>query len=141
MAAASLAGAGPRCRAWLLVLAACLAGQAAAADGGKSFFDVDWSDPATAAVELAWRVEIGGVKKTGTRPGFPITVMLLGDCLATHAPAPLQQHMVTRAQVKIAFALSPLIAIACLFCCTTDDPEEEELRRKKKYDFSLQGAE
>ncbi|CAK0800824.1 unnamed protein product [Prorocentrum cordatum] len=98
MAAASLAGAGPRCRAWLLVLAACLAGQAAAADGGKSFFDVDWSDPATAAVELAWRV-------------------------------------------KIAFALSPLIAIACLFCCTTDDPEEEELRRKKKYDFSLQGAE
>ncbi|CAK0800825.1 unnamed protein product [Prorocentrum cordatum] len=127
MAAASLAGAGPRCRAWLLVLAACLAGQAAAADGGKSFFDVDWSDPATAAVELAWR--------------WRITVMLLGDCLATHAPAPLQQHMVTRAQVKIAFALSPLIAIACLFCCTTDDPEEEELRRKKKYDFSLQGAE
>lgn len=43
--------------------------------------------------------------------------------------------------VKIALALSPLIAITLLFCCTKDDPEEEALRRKKKYDFSLAGAE
>merc|ERR1719152_373731 len=43
--------------------------------------------------------------------------------------------------LKVALALSPLIAITLLFCCTQDDKEEEELRRKKKFDFSLDSGE
>mmetsp|Transcript_94174 Transcript_94174/g.281052 ORF Transcript_94174/g.281052 Transcript_94174/m.281052 type:complete len:96 (+) Transcript_94174:72-359(+) len=39
-----------------LVLAACLATCAQAASvEGKSFFDVDWTDPTKAVLELVWR--------------------------------------------------------------------------------------
>mmetsp|Transcript_21544 Transcript_21544/g.64299 ORF Transcript_21544/g.64299 Transcript_21544/m.64299 type:complete len:97 (+) Transcript_21544:62-352(+) len=34
----------------------CMASSAAAISGeGKSFFDVDWTDPSAAGMELAWR--------------------------------------------------------------------------------------
>mmetsp|Transcript_58357 Transcript_58357/g.156169 ORF Transcript_58357/g.156169 Transcript_58357/m.156169 type:complete len:96 (-) Transcript_58357:112-399(-) len=46
----------PRNLLLALLLVACLAATAQAASvEGKSFFDVDWTDPTKAALEIVWR--------------------------------------------------------------------------------------
>eukprot|EP00438_Fugacium_kawagutii_P031640 Skav202137 [mRNA] locus=scaffold3391:30864:32766:+ [translate_table: standard] len=43
-------------RFWAISVAFCFSLAQAVSTEGKSFFDVDWTDPTAAALEIAWRV-------------------------------------------------------------------------------------